>query len=174
MRHSSLAASFFCTADVAFEQPAVVGEDGRHRHARHLVEVALQPPPAVAFTGADEDRQVVLVERFLRRDGFQGEALLDGGLAGGLVDHDRHADHLAQRALGEHRQDGQQCHHHADAADHPCPALGLLQHQGAVDFPGSVGVEWGGVGLRLCQARRRRAGRWSSRTALMIRSGQGR
>ena len=136
---------------VAFELAVVVGEDGRHRHARHLVEVALQEHPAVALARPHEGGEVVLVQRLHRRDGLDAQALLDRRLAGDAVDHDRNLDHAAQRALDEHGGDADQAQHEPGDRHPPGAALGAFEHQRAVDLPGAVGVD--GVGL-CCVARR--------------------
>ena len=140
MRQSSLRTELLLQRGVALELAVVVGEHGRHRHARDLVEVALQEHPAVALARAHEDREVVLVERLHRRDGLDAQALLDRRLAGDPVDDDRDLDHAAQRALDEHGSDADEAEHQAGDGDPPGAALGALEHQRAVDLPGAVGA----------------------------------
>src|SRR6218665_3429995 len=55
----------------------------------------------LAVVVVDEGGHIVLVESLHRRDRLDAEPLLDGGLAGNSIDHDRYLDHLTQWTLDE-------------------------------------------------------------------------
>ena len=80
---------------IALELPAVVGKHRGHRHPGHLVEVPLKEHPVIAFAGADELGEVVLVERLQRRDGLDAQPLLNRCLAGDAIHHDGNLDDAA-------------------------------------------------------------------------------
>jgi len=91
----------------------------------------------------------VLVQRLHRRDGLDGEPLLDRGLAGDPVDHDGYLHDAAQRALDEHRGDADQAQHQAGDGNPPGSALRAFEHQRAVDFPRAIDFDRRRLGLGL-------------------------